>query len=495
MMKIILLLLLTLSYSQVFGQTLRPGHWLNDDLRYYQHRGGLWQFSPLERPYSLQTLLQEMKPTVNEPGGWFMERMTMEENSDQALTWFQYDQALQSEKESRLHSVLRLGLGGMTSSKLQAFTSFYIDDQLDADSTYIGKRQSGMAAFTDQAYLLYNSSKFTVKFGRDYLVWGPGIDASLLISAAARPMDHLYFSWNSRLLKFSYFTAVLDCTDYALEGKPSQQNRFLSGHRLEWRPLKYLRMALSETAIFGGPGAGLDLALMNPLIFYTGEEANGPQTANVMAAFDVAVIPINRWMVYGTLLLDDIQLENQNVDDRGEPAEYGLLTGLNWADPLRVEGVDLFAEYTRVTNRTYNGQGGAWEKYLHRNVPVGHFLGNDFDRWIAGLRWRPNPFLRAKLYCEHRRRGEGRVNRPFDAPWRDMPAGIAYSEPFPTGVVESSDRLTFSLRWQPRWWGSAQFDVAYRSVANVENQIDVQERMWEMRLLFSFEFFGSYALK
>ena len=487
-----LLVLVALSLAgAVVGQTLRPNHRLDEELRRHHNRGRLWQFSPLERPFRADELASALS-AVGGPIAAFAERTAVRPGQDHLFTWGQYDQGLLSTKE-RFHSVLRLGAGTVTSSNVRAFTSFYIDNQLDADSSYIGKRQNGMAAFTEQAFMTVEPGRFAVKFGRDYLVWGPGLDAALLISAAARPADQLYCSWSGRLLKYSYVTAVLDRGESSVGAKPVAVNRYLSGHRLEWHPRKYLRLAISETALFGGPGAGLDFALMNPFIFFTGEEHNGPQTANVMAAFDFAVMPLNLLMIYGSLLVDDLQLEHATVDDQ-EPAEYGVLVGANWADPLGIAGVDLFAEYSLVTNRTYNGQGGDWEKYLHRNVPIGHFLGNDFDRWIVGARWRPNPYFRGKIDFDHRRRGEGRVARPFDTPWRDLPPGTTYAEPFPTGVVERSDRFRVSMLWQPYWWGSAQLDAAYRSVSQVENQPHRQERLWEVRLLLSVEFYGSAPL-
>ncbi|RPI03497.1 MAG: hypothetical protein EHM72_01355 [Calditrichaeota bacterium] len=472
------------------AQTIRPTHWIQDDLRYFQLRGEYWELSPLQRPHTLQNLCAVGLPAKAEWGGNGFRSCCADNPADAIFGWFEFDQGLQHAHNTLTHFTQYLGAGATRGNHFQAFTSFLVDNQLDADSSYIGKRQNGLAAFTDQAYLLYATDRFSFKFGRDYLIWGPGQDAALLISSASRPLDHLYLSWQNRLVSYSFFTASLDRTQIDASLKSVYEYRYLSGHRLEWRVAERFRLGISETVLYGGPGAGLDLALMNPVIFFTGEEHNGPQTTNVMASLDLMVMPLKRLTCYGSFLVDDIQLENQNEDDRGEPAELGVLTGVNVADPFSCSGFDIFAEYTLITNRTYNGQGAAWEKYLHRGVPIGHFLGNDFDRVLAGLKWRHSTRLKAQLTVDRRRRGEGRINKPFDTPWRNLPPGQSYSEPFPTGVVESSTRLNAVVHWRPLNWGYAEFRAGYYRIHQVENELNRDQNGWEFQLWLVLEWFG-----
>ena len=492
------LLLFLLCYSLVDAQTLRPNHWIENDLRHYWNRQLLWDLSPLERPFTQEEIAAawgRVSHALPEPGLQLLKRLPGGRDSQLGFGWLQLDNAYRDDGQSAIyHAVQRGVLGVQIFPKLQIVTAFYVDNHLDADSSYIGKRQSGVAAYMEQAYIIYDFKGFRAKFGRDYLVWGPGLDASLHISAASRPMDHFYLSWKNRWIKLSYFTGSLDRTEYPIKGQASVQHRYLSGHRLELRPLKYMRIGLNETALFGGPHAGNDFALWNPVLFYTGVQFNGPQTANVLASLDVALMPLRNVMLYGSYLLDDIQFEKEEKDDQ-EPAEHGFLAGLNWADPFQIAGLDLFTEYTRVTNRTYNGQGGAWEKYLHRNVPIGHFLGNDFDRLILGFRHRPRTSLRFGLTYEQRRRGQGRITDEFTTPWRDIPDGQSYNEPFPTGLAERSDNYRLTTRWQPLLWLYGELDVSYWQIDNFENQLDLQKNYWDVRINFAFEFLGTFSIR
>ena len=479
------------------AQTIRPHHWLMDEAGYYWNRGYLWHVSPLQRPLTLQQLNSALRKVENSPEAPSLKMLhyvPRRENAETACIWLEAENTFRRDDDrSYLHAVQRAGAGIRLNSTIQIFGNFNLDNRLDADSSYIGERQNGFAAFMEQAYIRAEWKRFTVVFGRDYLVWGPGLDASLHISDYSRPMDHLFISWQNRFLQLSYFTATLDKTKFAVDGEEAEQNRRLSGHRIEVRPWTFFRIGLSETALFGGPDAGADYAFVNPLLLYTGVEQNGPQKANVMASLDMTILLKRCFSIYGSFLLDDFQFENSTADDRGEPAEIGCLAGANWADPFSIRGLDLFAEYTRVTNRTYNGQGGPWEKYLHRNRAIGHFLGNDFERTILGVRYRNSAKLALATRYEHRRRGEGRIEKPFDMPWRDVPPGETYSEPFPTGVIESSDIFQFSCRWQPFPWLRTEVHVAHFSVVNLENQPGADENFWQAGLNVSFELYRSIS--
>ena len=485
------IVLLFLFAGGLSAQTIRPDHWLMEEARFYWNRGFFWDLSPQQRPLTLQELGQALSFVESDalsPALGFFNRLAPACKQDAALVWINLDNAVRDDgKRTCLHTIQRAGAGIKLNSSLQLFGSFYIDNQLDADSSYLGERQSGYAAFMEQAYLRGQWNRFIARFGRDYLVWGPGVDASLHLSAYSRPMDHIFLSWSNSCLQLSFFTASLDRTAFPVDGQESVQNRYLSGHRIEARLLPFLRLGVSETALFGGPDAGIDLAFLNPLLLYTGVEQNGPQKANVMASVDATILLRHSLNLYGSFLIDDFQFESKTADDRGEPAELGWLSGLNWADPFGAVGVDLFAEYTRVTNRTYNGQGGPWEKYLHRNRSLGHFLGNDFDRAVFGVRYRPNSKLHVQCRYEHRRHGEGRINNPFDMPWRQVPQGETYTEPFPTGIVESENVVQLGCRWQPFYWLGGDFYLAHHSMTNRENQAGLNARFWQFRLNVALE--------
>ena len=80
-----------------------------------------------------------------------------------------------------------------------------------------------------------------------------------------------------------------------------------------------------------------------------------------------------------------------------------------------------------------------WETFIHRNVPLGHPLGNDFGHWQVGLSQWFFGSLNFYLQYSQTRKGEGGLYTPWDEPWMDNTVEEGYSEPFPTGVVEMAD--------------------------------------------------------
>ncbi|MBD3375974.1 hypothetical protein GF406_13140, partial [candidate division KSB1 bacterium] len=293
------------------------------------------------------------------------------------------------------------------------------------------------------------------------------------------PMDYLYASYRHRWFTYSWFAANLDPTRFAIDGEPGYQRRYLAAHRLEVKPLPRLRIAVSEAIIFGGPEFSSHFAFFNPVTLYHSVQNNGPEGGNTIGTLSALWMPFHTLSLYGSVMIDDIQVEYSVPGDM-EPDEIGWMLGTIWADPGPVSGLDLYAEYSRITNRTYNTP-SPWEKWLHRREPVGHFLGNDFDRLLVGADYWPRLSWRAGLQYEHRRRGEGRIENEFDTPWLDYTLEQGYSEPFPTGIVETSDILSASLTWQPRWWGRLFMQASHWSVANADHITGNSDSYWTMQ--------------
>ncbi|NIA30196.1 MAG: hypothetical protein GWP06_09825, partial [Actinobacteria bacterium] len=236
-----------------------------------------------------------------------------------------------------------------------------------------------------------------------------------------------------------------------------------------------------------------DLAYLNPVLFYHGVQLNGAVAGNTVGSISFTLMPKQNVSLYGELLVDDIQIEKSGPGDL-EPNEVGYIYGANLADPFGVLGLDVYGEYTRITNRTFNGQGGPWEKWLHRNQPIGHFLGNDFDRSLTGFSYWPSPRYRCALQYEKRRRGEGRIEKAFDTPWMNTPLGQNYSEPFPTGIVEESAVFSVKATWQPVWWLRILGEGTHWDIQNLGNQNRVNDSYWEWQISVNVDMIHTWGI-
>ena len=355
---------------------------------------------------------------------------------------------LQSD-DLRSRLAVRSHLGIFPDRHLALFNVINLDQTLGDDPRYLGKRWRGFTGFTEQAYALLHFDKYLVKFGRDFIQWGRGRDATLQISDYSRPVDHFFAQFDFPRARFTYVAAKLDRTPLAdsLVARYGVEHaeRYLAAGRVEFEPRKNrLRIGISQFVVNGGPNRAFEWYYLNPFIFYHGEQLNEKQGGNTFGALDFVARPRPGLELYGQLLVDDVQIEKRGRGDL-EPNEFGYLLGVEKA--LNAATVGL--EYTRVANRTYNTV-REWEKFLHRNRPLAHALGNDFDRWLLHANLYAGKQVQLYLTTELLRRGEGRIDSTFDRPWENATPEEGYRENFPSGVVEKSWQLRFEARWHPR---------------------------------------------
>jgi hypothetical protein len=365
-----------------------------------------------------------------------------------------------------------------------------MDQALVDDPSYLGKKWRGIVGYTEQAYVAVRADRFRFKLGRDFLRWGAGRDGTLLFSDVCRPLDQFTASADLGPMRYTFTTSALDKMENTAGGVDSTGlsegrwiYRFLSAHRLDVKLMGgRFQAAVSELVLYGGPGRQVEWAYFNPAIFFHGEQMNEKAEGNTLGSLDLLFYPSPRWQVYGSLLIDDVQIERTGSGDQ-EPAELGWLIGSQVADPFNLPGLTLSGEYARVTNRTYKTI-RFWETFMHRNAPLGYPLGNDFDRvqigasqWIQGK-------VRIRLSYDSIRKGEGSLFTPFDMPWMQIPKGKTYSEPFPTGIVEKQALVGVGLKCvlNPHAGFEAEWTSSTRENAGHVRDVKKTDSYWKIGL-------------
>ncbi|MBN1349541.1 hypothetical protein JXJ21_09040 [candidate division KSB1 bacterium] len=352
------------------------------------------------------------------------------------------------DKTAHYRGTYRGGLGVALGSNVYAFNGVNFNQYDYADASYYGYKWRGIAGYTEQAYIAASWQRFRLRLGRDFLKWGVGESGTLILSGIAQPFDHLLASADFGPFRFTFFASELDnFSPVFIDSVRIPVRRFLSGHRLDlhfWQGR--IQAALSELMLYGGPNATFSTIYSNPVIFYHGEHKNkASYLGNVLPTIDLLVYPLRNWQLYGSLLIDDFQIEKQDSMDL-EPNEIGWLIGTKWADVWRVNGLTLSAEYVRIANRTYKTP-DALETFTFRNRPLGHPLGNDFDHWQIGVGYRMNRDWHVEVVYSKTRHGEGSIKSPWDAPWLKLDVADGYSEPFPTGMVEKTSEFKVTVWW------------------------------------------------
>jgi hypothetical protein len=312
-----------------------------------------------------------------------------------------------------------------------------LDERMADDPEYEGKKWRGLAGETESAFIAYSRGHFDFMLGRFSSSWGPD-SRSLVLSMTSRPMDAVSWRFRWGRLNFTYQLGKLAPLYPAGEQDDSFENRFFVGHRIDLRIIKRLEIGLFETAIFGGPGRNIELSYLNPLLFYYAVQLNENIDDNILLGFDVCWFLDNRHKLYGQLLIDDVQIDHKEPGDN-EPDELGFLLGFETIGLLHQ--CDLQGQYVRINNRTYN-QRLIRNRYFNRGKLIGDDLGPDSDLLSLSLiRWIRTD-TRLALNGSFRRRGEGRCDDVWEAPWISIDN---YHESFPSGVVEKDWCL--SVKW------------------------------------------------
>jgi len=331
----------------------------------------------------------------------------------------------------------RAGIAGQPFEKLFVYGNFVLDEELAEDETYTGKEWRGFAGDVESAFIHFKSGSFALTAGRYASFWGP---RNSLVLAGNVNLDGFGYTYRWGRLAITYRLARLDGLNPETDNVTAFENRYFAGHRFDFHFGPQLRVGLFETVVFGGPGRQIDLYYLNPLIFFHGSQLNESTNDNTMVGFDIDYKPREGVKIYGQLLVDDIQLDDEVQSDQ-EPDELGFIAGTYLADFLFP--VDVRLEYSRVSNRTFN-QIFERNRYVFNNDLLGAALGNDYNLSRIELsRWFTSN-TRAAFEASYLRQGEGRVTDEWSQPWMDIEGD--YSERFPTGMVKQTLRLALGFK-------------------------------------------------
>ncbi len=466
--KFLCLLTILIVKSVICGESIPTYHWVYDYVDQLQVSGYLKEFYISTKPYSriqiagalvkLDSLItrHQVKMTQTELSlvaklrdEFSVEIMKIRSSDTPSIKLGVWNDSNQSVGEGDnsfnyyLKSIISLSL----TKNLIFFNSVKLDNRLGDNPDYVGRNWRNLTAFTEQAYARFRYKNFDFVLGRDFMKWGPGKSGNLLFSDHSRPMDLFGFSASLKYIKFSYFGARLDHWSTqkfdAVSDYDDYMKRYLTAHRVDFKFNQKLFIGFTETLLYANQGEGFEIQYHNPFMYYHGELLNkGGSDGNGLLSVDVDYFPRKNWEIYGELMIDDIQIEKSKPGDL-EPTEYGLILGFQKSDFF---GSLLGAEYARVSNWTYNS-GKPWERFLHRNEPIGYSVGNDLDRWTFFIKSWASENIYLNYGLEYLRKGEGKITDEWTEPWKERTVKEGYSEKFPLGVVEKTLRPWVRVRY------------------------------------------------
>jgi hypothetical protein len=294
-----------------------------------------------------------------------------------------------------------------------------------------------LVVHTEETYLACTDREglWSVQFGRGRWHWGPGEEASLLLSKTSAPVTGLSYQVHLTAfhLDFSAFSATLR----------QSAGEQLAAHRLEWQPRDALRLGLTETARYHASGwqplyagGAIPYVLVQRLLVQDEPDSSGALRNNIMFGLDAAWRIASGTRVYGELLIDDLSART-----RENPNKYGWQLGWEGVGMIGASRLSWGGEFTRLSRYVYTSFFG--RTYEAQGAPLGFPLGPD-SRRIAlrgaldlGTDWQW--IARAS----RNDRGENGLDEPF------VPGSPRVEVGTFEGVVERTRDLETGLRWWP----------------------------------------------
>jgi hypothetical protein len=324
----------------------------------------------------------------------------------------------------------------------------------------------GIAFLSERAYIKLERPSFSVVAGRRGTAWGHSRWGRLMLSGTAPTFDQISARFRVGPVSFESMHALLEYEALGTETDlDDSESAFLAGHRIVvgggWGSVG-VGEAVVYTSVFPDP------IYLNPLMPYYLAQHNERENDNILWLIDGVHHLRPGLTAYWELLIDDLQYERST----DHPDKYGVTVGGAWYGAVGRFDTELTAEYTNVRKWTYTHKLTEY-RFAHDGLPIGFELGPDSDRFRLELVFHPAVKWSVGTTYEHARRGEGRIAAPFD-PDFDNP------EPkFPSGVVESTDRLAVELGYQSLESLSAGLGAAYESIENEENSPGNENDGWE----------------
>ncbi len=277
----------------------------------------------------------------------------------------------------------------------------YINDRIERDQSIPGQGlfksyQSSIFNITNgydylnaQGYIGFNVSRHVgVQFGHGRNFIGNGY-RSLLLSDFSN--NYLFLKLNTQVWKIHYqnIFAELAVQPLSLDrGDIVSPKKYMAAHFLSLNLSPKLTFGIFEAIVFSRNN-NFELQYLNPVILYRTVEGYIGSPDNVLIGLDGKWNFLNRFQLYGQLMLDEFKFDELLIERRGWWAnKYGIQLGLKYINTFGIDHLDTQVEFNSVRPYTYTHRDTS-ASYAHNFQPLAHPLGANFKEYLFKLRYQP----------------------------------------------------------------------------------------------------------
>ena len=244
--------------------------------------------------------------------------------------------------------------------------------------------------FSARGYLTYAATRhINVQLGHDRNSIGNGY-RSLILSDYSTP--YFFLKFNTRIWKFNYQNLFAELTARRFNTDQVYPKKYLALHHLSLDITKKLNVGVFETEVSGGPGRGLEVQYLNPVIFYRAIEQQLGSADNALLGLDFKWNIFHTAQLYGQVVLDEFKISEIRSGNGWWANKQAVQLGGKYLDVAGLRNLDLQLELNYVRPYTYTHE-SYYTAYTHYQQPLAHPLGANLTEFLGILSYQPLPRL------------------------------------------------------------------------------------------------------
>jgi len=254
------------------------------------------------------------------------------------------------------------------------------------------KNEGGSAYdfFTARGGITYAATRhINVQLAHDRNFIGNGY-RSLILSDYSAP--YFFLKLNTRVWRFNYQNLFAELTAQRLNQDQVYPKKYLALHHLSFDVTNNFNIGVFESEVAGGPGRGLELQYLNPVIFYRAIEQQVGSADNALLGLDFKWNIAHRGQLYGQLVLDEFKLKEVLAGNGWWANKQAIQLGAKLLDVASVRNLDLQVEFNYIRPYTYQHE-SEYTNYQHYGQPLAHPMGANLTEVLGVLSYQPTARL------------------------------------------------------------------------------------------------------
>lgn len=300
-------------------------------------------------------------------------------------------------------------------------------------------------------YLSAEFDYIKFKIGRDRINIGYG-PAKIIMDNYYPPMDYLSLQLNYSIFNFSFLHGKLfGNSSIASNGQRVINDKYIAYHRLGLNFSKHLQLGVGETIIYSN--RNMDLSYLNPFNFYKSAEHANQDRDNSMLFLDFRNNSFKGLIMYGTILMDDVDFTKFGTDWYGNKFIYNI--GLTYEPVPESFPLTLGVQYLRIDPYVYAHRFED-NNYASMNIGVGPNLQPNSESYYFDIKYKPHYRIEIGLsyqFINHGANeldGDGNVITNYGGNILvGHRVGDSDDVTFLNGIEERTDHFIFTAKYEP----------------------------------------------